>query len=249
MITYHISGFTARIRLDRASARNALTAEGWHALAQAIAAVTSSEARVLLLLSAVPGSFCAGSDLNELADLAGNASDRAAFRQMMREAMDPLRTLAIPTIAAIEGDCFGAGVALALACDIRIAGERARFAVTPAKLGISYPIEDVARLVAAVGRGQAARLLFGAGIIDAAEALRIGLVEQVSTSGEGEAEMLAAAIAENAPASLVVLKSMLEEEHIPRKAEFDRCFDDCFDGAAFQEGLAAFRERRKARFA
>jgi enoyl-CoA hydratase/carnithine racemase len=236
MITYHISGFTARIRLDRASARNALTAEGWHALAQAIAAVTSSEARVLLLLSAVPGSFCAGSDLNELADLAGNASD-------------PLRTLAIPTIAAIEGDCFGAGVALALACDIRIAGERARFAVTPAKLGISYPIEDVARLVAAVGRGQAARLLFGAGIIDAAEALRIGLVEQVSTSGEGEAEMLAAAIAENAPASLVVLKSMLEEEHIPRKAEFDRCFDDCFDGAAFQEGLAAFRERRKARFA
>jgi enoyl-CoA hydratase/carnithine racemase len=63
----------------------------------------------------VPGSFCAGSDLNELADLAGNATDRAGFRQMMREAMDPLQTLVVPTIAAIDGDCFGAGVALALA--------------------------------------------------------------------------------------------------------------------------------------
>lgn len=248
MITYDISGFTARISLHRASARNALTAEGWRALARAVDTVAASKARVLLLLSAVPGAFCAGSDLNELEDLAGNASERAAFRQMMRAAMDPLRTLAIPTIAVIDGDCFGAGVALALACDIRIAGERARFAVTPAKLGIAYPIEDVRRLVAAVGRGQAARLLFGAGAIDAVEALRIGLVQQVALSGENEAEILAAAIVENAPGSVSALKSMLEEEPIARKADFDRCFDDCFDGLSFQEGLAAFRERRKARF-
>ena len=91
--------------------------------------------------------------------------------------------------------------------------------------------------------------MFGAGIIDAAEAVRIGLVEQASTSGGDEAEMLAAAIAENAPASVVALKSMLQEEYISRKADFDRCFDECFDGSAFQEGFAAFRERRKARFA
>ena len=95
----------------------------------------------------------------------------------MRAALDALRDLPIPTIASIEGPCYGAGVALAMACDLRIAGRGARFAITPAKIGISYPQEDVHRLVALVGPGQAARLLFTAETIDGAEAERIGLVE------------------------------------------------------------------------
>jgi enoyl-CoA hydratase/carnithine racemase len=138
----------------------------------------------------------------------------------MRGALEPLAGLPMPVIAAIDGDCFGAGVALALAADLRIAGPRAVFAVTPAKLGITYPQEDVARLVALVRPGQAARLLYGAARIDAAEAARIGLVEILADDAAGQA-------------------------HDPA---LDALFDAGFAGGDFREGLDAFRARRAPRF-
>lgn len=248
MISAQVDGNVARILIDRPVARNALNAAGWRGLVKAIAEVAASNARVLLVQSSVPGSFCSGSDLAEIAALRDDIEERAVFRAMMREAMDPLRTLPIATIAVVDGDCFGAGVALALACDIRVAGSSARFAITPAKLGISYPPEDVERLMAAVGRGQSARLLFGAGIIDAAEASRIGLVEQLSADPASDAEALARAIAANAPHSISALKAMLNSGQGADVQRFNEIFDSLFGGAAFQEGVAAFRERRPPRF-
>jgi enoyl-CoA hydratase len=123
----------------------------------------------------------------------------------------------MPTIAAIEGGCYGAGVALALACDIRVAGEDARFAVTPAKLGIGYPRQDVARLVRQVGRGHAARLLFTACAIDADEALAIGLVE-----ARGDARAVAETIASYAPEAVGLLKRTLDH---PEDARLDLAFE------------------------
>src|SRR3546814_14215523 len=118
----------------------------------------------------------------------------------MRHGLDTLRDLPIPTIALVEGACFGAGVALAMACDWRVAGPGARFAITPAKLGIAYPQEDVHRLVSLVGVGQAARLLFGAQSIDAEEAARIGLVEVAASGDVADAlRDLASAVIANAP--------------------------------------------------
>jgi enoyl-CoA hydratase/carnithine racemase len=244
MIKLTRDGDIASIRLDRARSRNALDAEGWRALAGAIAEVARSSARVLVLGAADEPAFCAGSDLADLGSLAGEAAARPAFRAMMREAIDALPALPIPTIAAIDGDCFGAGVALALGCDIRIAGGGARFAVTPAKLGISYPREDVARLVAAVGTGQAARLLFTAEPIDAAEAARIGLVEEACALAGTRALEIAHAIAANSDISLALLKAMLQDR--AGKAESDRGFDACFGGAEFADRLAAFGRRRAA---
>src|SRR3546814_14262073 len=96
----------------------------------------------------------------------------------MARSLTALKQLPIATIAAIDGGCFGAGVALALACDIRIAGKHAVFGITPAKLGILYPPSDVARLRALVGDGQAARLLFSGMTIKGESARQIGLVEE-----------------------------------------------------------------------
>jgi enoyl-CoA hydratase/carnithine racemase len=93
-----------------------------------------------------------------------------------------------------------------MACDIRIAGPAARFAITPAKLGISYPQEDVHRLVSLVGRGQAARLLLGAVTIGAEEAVAIGLVEIFAPVPEEAAASLAQAVLANSSASLGTLK-------------------------------------------
>jgi enoyl-CoA hydratase/carnithine racemase len=167
----------------------------------------------------------------------------------MRAALDALAALPMPVIAAIDGDCFGAGVALALAADIRVAGPRAVFAITPAKLGITYPQADIARLVALVGRGQAARLLYGATRIDAAEAARIGLVEVLADDAHASALAMAEAMAALSPASLAALKRAVVALPQGADAAFDAGFDQAFAGADFREGLAAFRERRAPRFA
>ncbi|MGE4322158.1 MAG: enoyl-CoA hydratase/isomerase family protein [Sphingobium sp.] len=236
----------ARIDIARPAVRNALDRSGWRQLADAVHAAGVGGARVLILASGVDGAFCAGSHLEEMAALAGSDAGKAPFRAMMRDALDPLARLSIPTLAAIDGDCFGAGVAVALACDIRIAGSHARFCVPPARLGVSYPPEDVARLVACVGRGQAGLMLYGAAVVDGAEAVRIGLAERLVDDVLGEAMDIAARIAGNAPASVALLKRIVTgaADAVEANAGFDRLMD----GDALQEGLRAFRERRAPRF-
>jgi enoyl-CoA hydratase/carnithine racemase len=193
--------------------------------------------------------FCSGSDIREIAALADDAARRAPFRRAMRDALEPLAQLAMPVIAAIDGDCFGAGVALALAADLRVAGPRAVFAITPAKLGITYPQEDIARLVALVGPGQAARLLYAAQPVDADEAARIGLVEVRSDNAAAAAHDLARTMAAQSPASLSGLKQAVAIAPLGHAAALDVAFDAAFAGTDFREGLAAFREKRAARFA
>lgn len=249
MIGMDIAGGIATITLDLPATRNALGLAGWAALAGAVGEVAASPARVLIVRGATAGSFCSGSDLREITGLADDAAARAPFRVAMRDALEPLAALPIPVIAAVDGDCFGAGVALALAADLRLAGPRAVFAVTPAKLGITYPQEDVARLVALIGPGQAARLLLGAGRVDAAEAARIGLVEVTCADAAAEAASMAQAMAANSPASLAALKQALRRAPLGHDPALDALFDAAFGGADFREGLAAFRARRAPSFA
>jgi enoyl-CoA hydratase/carnithine racemase len=164
----------------------------------------------------------------------------------MRSGLDRLRDIPIPTVAAIEGACFGAGVALAMACDLRFAGPGALFAITPAKLGISYPQEDVHRVVTLVGAGQAARLLLIAQSIDGAEAERIGLVEKYVEAGLAEAiNSIAGAVAANDPESLRTLKKAvrLASTGVSRDEAQDCRFDDLLGSDAMLERLARHRNR------
>ena len=237
----------ARLWLDRPEARNAIPVEGWGELAVRAGEAEGGGARVLILSGEPGGAFCAGADLGGFDAFRGDAQARSGFREAMRTGLDRLRGLPIPTIAVIEGACYGAGVAVALACDIRIAGPRARFAITPAKLGISYPQEDVHRLVGLVGFGQAARLLFGAGTIDAAEGARIGFIELLEQDPVEAAETLARSITANDGDSLSALKRAirLAASGVESDEEQNRLFDDLLGSDALFERLAARRERRR----
>lgn len=243
MIAHHIADSIATITLDAPATRNALTLAGWHALAHTVAAIADAAPRAVIVHAT-----CSGSDIREIATLADDAARRAPFRQAMRAAMEPLANLPMPVIAAIDGDCFGAGVALALAADMRIAGPRAAFAITPAKLGITYPQEDVARLIALVGPGQAARLLYGATRIDAAEAARIGLIEICADNAATHALAQARAIAALSPSGVAALKHAVRSAPQGHDPGLDTLFDTAFAGPDFREGLTAFRERRSPRF-
>lgn len=232
MIGLDRTGDVVRLTLDRPAQRNALATAHWHQLAKTIAGVPV-DAAVVLLRSSSAGIFSAGADLAELAGLADAPPARTAFRQAMRAGIEALAALTMPVVAWIDGGCFGAGVALALAADLRIASEAARFAIPPARLGIAYPAEDVARLTARVGAGAAARLLFTGNTIEAAEALRIGLVDAV---GDGAAE--ATAIAGNDAAALATLKAMLRDPAAPGHAQ---AFEDSFASARFRAATARWR--------
>ena len=230
----------ARLTLDRPEARNAIPAAGWAELSEKIAVVERSDVRMLVLLGA-DETFCAGADLDDLAAMNGDADAIARFREDMRGALDRLRGLDIPTIALIQGHCYGAGVALAMACDLRIAARQARFAITPAKIGISYPQEDVHRLVALVGPGQAARMLFNAEIVYGEEAKHIGLVELHMPSEKGAFE----AILANDRESMVALKQAIGRAAagVRSDPEMDARFDSLIGGEAAARRLEALRQK------
>ena len=228
----------ARLTLDRPEARNAIPLAGWDDLADLIEEVGRSDAR-LLIVEGAGGAFCAGADLGDFTPMRVDEAARVRFRESMRAALDRLSELPLPTIALIRGPCYGAGVALAMACDLRIAAADARFAITPAKIGISYPQEDVHRLVELVGPGQAARLLFTAQSIDAAEAKRIGLVEL-----DDEADVISSILA-NDPESLSVLKRAIRLAGGGRRSDFeqDRRFDALIAGDVLARRLEALRRK------
>jgi enoyl-CoA hydratase/carnithine racemase len=237
MIEIRRDGPVATIALARPEAKNALPIAAWQAIAAATRQI--ADARAVILRSDVPGIFSAGADIREFEQLQADPVLRTRFREAMREGIEAIAALPMPVIAAIEGGCFGAAVALVLAADIRVAGLRAEFAVTPARLGIGYPREDVARLEAQVGRGVAAMLLFTGDKLRPDEASKIGLVELKTRNAQQTAEALAAAIAGNAPGAVRLLKRTLRGE------QTDQAFEDAFGGAEFAEGLAAFGQRRK----
>lgn len=239
MIRANAEGPITTITLDRPVARNAFTIAHWNALCAAARAV-GSNAHVVILRSKVPATFCAGADLKEMAELIADEAARVRFRTAMRAAIEAVASISCPVIVAVDGDCFGAGVALALAGDLIVAGDRARFATTPAKLGIGYPREDVARLAARIGPGQAGRMLFTAQPIPADEAAKLGLAELRAPDASIAADACARTIAANAPDALRLLKRTLAD---PEDPALDTRFDAAFAGKAFAKRLAAFQDR------
>ncbi len=233
MIRTERQGGVATLWLDRPAARNAIPVAGWQALARQAADLARGDAGAVLIRSATPGVFSAGADLAELARLADAPGERAPFRAAMAAGIEAVAALPMPVVAAVDGGCFGAAVALALAADVIVAGQDAHFAVPPARLGIGYPAGDVARLAARVGRGQAARLLFTGAPVDAAEACRIGLADLI-----GDCAALAAGIAGNDAAALRLLKRMLADPADPGHAG---AFEASFASPTFRAGTARYR--------
>ena len=236
MFELRIEGDVARLRLNRPDVRNAIPLAGWDELAAKVAKARTAR---LIVVAGAGGAFCAGADLSDFAGMRGDEAAAAAFRGAMRLGLDALELAPMPTIALVEGPCYGAGVALAMVCDIRLAGPQARFAITPAKMGISYPQEDIHRLVSLVGPGHAARLLFTGAAIDAVEALRIGLVD-----GEhGELAALTSALLANDSSSLATLKTGIILAGLGNRSDRDQ--DEAFDALLAADAFAARLEARR----
>ncbi len=243
-----VDGPLARLRMDRPDKRNAFTHAMWARLPELLdEALALPGVRLLILESTTPGLFCAGADIAELLERGHDADWRAANQAAINATQHRLARFALPTIAVIDGDCVGGGCGLALACDIRVATPRARLGITPAKLGLVYPLHDVKLLTDLVGPGHARRMLFTGELLEAGEALRIGLVEQVAENADAFVEPILA----NSPHSIRTIKGFVRrvlDGQTTDDADSRALFAEAFLGADFQEGSAAFLARRKPQF-
>ncbi len=247
-IRLELDGATAHLLIDRADKRNAFNMAMWedaHSLIKRAAA--HSDLRLLILRAADGGTFCAGADIKELLAHKDDASWRSANQAAINRVQHDLARLKLPTLAFIEGDCIGGGCGLALACDIRVATDAARFGITPAKLGLVYPLHDVKLLTDLVGPGQAKRILFTGALIDAQEAYRIGLVEQLSDNVDEIAEQILAASPHSVRETKRFVRRVLDGQ-AEDDGETLRIFAEAFTKPDFLEGTTAFVEKRKPDF-
>lgn len=246
------TGAIGHLLIDRPDKRNAFTQVMWEALPDLIdQAVADSAVRVIVLRAAESGAFCAGADISEFGEHARDAAWRARNQTAIGMAQVRLARTGKPVIAAVEGDCIGGGCGLAIACDIRVAGPAARFGITPAKLGLTYPLHDTKLLVDLIGPGQAKRILFGGALVGADEALRIGLIEQMAENAVEAAVALADTIAGNSTFSTRHIKQVVRRI-LDGQADDDAVtrgwFDQAFTEPDFETGVAAFLAKRKPDF-
>lgn len=177
-VTVKCDGRVAQIVIDRFETRNAISSDVMDGLEECLASVEGSQVGVVVLRGAGDRVFVSGGDLKELAKVRDFASARA-MAVRMRGIVDRLARLPVPVIAALNGDAFGGGGEVALACDIRIAAEDVRVGFTQVKLGIMPAWGGVERLVSLVGYSRALYLLTTGKIIEGYELLTWGLAEEV----------------------------------------------------------------------
>ena len=261
-VLYEQKGQIATITINRPKALNALNSVVLDELNEVIDAVDLNEVRCLILTGAGEKSFVAGADIGEMSSL--TKAEGEAFGKKGNDVFRKLETLPIPVIAAINGFALGGGCEIAMSCDIRICSDNAVFGQPEVGLGITPGFGGTQRLARLVGSGMAKQMIYTARNIKAAEALRIGLVNQVVSATVDEAgevvttaqanliataEKMAAGIAKNAPIAVRNCKKAINEGLEVGMDEAivieEKLFGDCFETEDQKYGMAFFLDKNK----
>lgn len=249
-------GPVALLTLNRPEVRNALSPWLYAELEQAVRAL-GEEVRCLVI-TGQGEAFCSGDDVKQTlgggAGGPGPVAEALAREPRLTPAADALLRCPIPVIAAVNGPAVGWGMELALMADLRVASERARFGELFVLRGLCCDVAGLARLAQLVGREHAAALLYTGAVVDAGEALRIGLVSRVVAHERllDEALSLAERIAANPPLAVRKLKAGLARALDPDWDDLGRwvaaSLAELFRSEDHREGVAAFLDKRPPRF-
>jgi 2-(1,2-epoxy-1,2-dihydrophenyl)acetyl-CoA isomerase len=241
------------LTMSNSGAKNAVPPSGWTELADAFNDFEASEQRVLVIRGA-DGEFCAGADMNQSLTTIPSAADNAARMRRTHSAAIALHRLSKPTVAAVDGVAVGAGMNMAIGCDIVIASDRARFSEIFVKRGLTVDFGGSWLLPRIVGLARARELALTGRILGAKEALEIGLVSEVVPQGdlEDRANDVALSLASGAPLAQSIIKramdrssSMTFEQSLAFEEQAQAILlgsEDLFEGAA------AFIEKRDPQF-
>ncbi len=243
-----VSGRIASVVFDRPAARNAMTWDMYESLERICTQLRDDpEVRVVTLRGAGGDAFVAGTDIAQFRDFS-SGDDGVAYEQRIDAVIGLLESLPMPTAAIIDGWTIGGGLAIATACDFRLATPASRFGVPIARtLGNCLSVANLARLEAAFGLHAVRRMLMLADLLDAPEALACGYLHQLCGPHEldAAAAALCARLSELAPVTQSVVKEGLRRVVAQRMADGDDLVRRTYGSADFHEGVAAFVAKRK----
>ena len=261
-VTYEQDGFVGVITINRPKALNALNSTVLEELDATFKAVDLNTTRCLVLTGAGEKSFVAGADIGEMSTL--TKAEGEAFGKKGNDVFRMIETFPIPVIAAVNGFALGGGCEISMSCDIRICSDNAVFGQPEVGLGITPGFGGTQRLARLVGAGMAKQMIYTARNIKAADAYRIGLVNEVYSAevdADGNvvksaqevmlaaAQKLAATIAKNAPIAVRNCKKAINEG---LDADMDQAvvieeklFGDCFETEDQKYGMAFFLDKNK----
>ncbi|HYE88643.1 MAG TPA: enoyl-CoA hydratase [Vicinamibacterales bacterium] len=239
--------------LNRPAARNALTWQMYDALVDACDSAEADRTVRVLIIRGTGGAFAAGTDIAQFQSFAGGDSG-VVYERRLDAVIDRIERLPLATIAEVDGVAAGGGCAIAVACDLRICSDRARFGVPISKtLGNCLSMANTARMVDLIGYARTRELLLTGRLIDAREAAAAGLASIVVPSDElhQETMKMAADLSTRARSTIAATKAMLirlRDHRRPAAGVADDIIRECYASDDFKEGVKAFMEGRKPRF-
>lgn len=244
-----------RITIANPARFNALSISMWEELARAAETASADDGvRVVVVRGQGSKAFAAGADISEFGTHQQDPVQLARFDAATRSAMRALRVCRHPTAAVIRGVCFGGGMSLAIACDLRWCNDGARFRMPAGRLGLGYDPTGIERFAHVLGAAGTADLFYTGRVLDGHEAERMGLVQQSFADDVFDlvVEERIAGIRNMAPltvrAAKLALRQALRESDAPAGDAVESAFLQCFHSTDYLEGQAAFREKREPRF-
>ena len=251
-ITLDIDDSVATLTIDRPDQLNALTVDTLEAIEEGLAEAATADARVVVLAGAGDAAFVAGADISYMADL--STPEAQAYAELGHRVADTIESFPAPVIAAVDGYALGGGGELALACDLRVAAERAVFGQTEIDLGIVPGWGGTQRLPALVGDETARRLIFLGERIDAEAAADLGLVGEVVSDDafDDRVDELAGTLAAQSATAMRAAKEALNAAGDGSAATGltleRRTWAGLFGTHDQREGMQAFLEKRDPSF-
>ncbi len=249
-----VDGAALHIRFNNPAKHNALSVDMWEAVPPLLKkAEADDNIRVIVFSGEGDKSFVSGADISQFEDMRAAKEAVKKYEAMAEAALEGIYECEKPTIACIRGYCIGGGVNVAISCDIRVASSNSVFSVPATRLGLGYRFSAMRNLTQLVGPGYAKDIFFTARRLDAAEALRIGLINRMAEP-EGLEALLAeytGTISTGAPLTIKAGKRIIREVLKRDDVDMELCrrlILDCFESEDYLEGRRAFMEKRKPVF-
>lgn len=237
------------IKMNRPEAMNALNSQTLGELKEAVSQLKDDDSVRVIVITGEGKAFVAGADIAEMKDMTKEQAEE--FSRAGQKVFNKIAKIKKPVIAAVNGFALGGGCELAMACDIRIASEKAKLGQPEVNLGVIPGFAGTQRLSRLVGAAKAKELIFTADMVDAQTALSIGLVNQVVPMEQlmEVCTEMAKKIASKGPKAVKLAKKVINEgveEKLEKGSEYEtEEFGECFASGEAKEGMSAFLEKRK----
>jgi enoyl-CoA hydratase len=245
-VLYSKADGVAMVVFDRPEARNAMTWAMYDGLASACEKIAGDADVRVAVFRGAGGAFVAGTDIQQFTAFK-DAEDGIAYERRIDAAIDAIERVEKPIVAVVEGFCVGGGLAIATACDLRIASPSARFGVPIARtLGNCLSVGNVARLVAQFGVGRTKRMLMLAEMITAEEALACGFVDVLAASGDVDTKLgeMCKKLLGHAPITMRNAKEAIRRIRVQNLPDGSDLIRAAYGSADFREGVEAFLAKR-----